>query len=176
MCKRQAYVKLRHSKSCCSAVHFKWQKRWHSTSESSALVDIITWQIHAKNHSYYSATASCNHWMWQFQNNVREFYCYSVFSLSETTYPAFGSLIQKMGFISWISPIKYSTPSFATNLNSTKSFGLSGWVVKSTPASQSPSPVNLSDSWVVNSESEVSESVLYSFVTHVWTFFLGLGP
>ena len=80
-----------------------------------------------------------------------------------------------MGFISWISPIKYSTFSFVANFSSTKSFGLSGWVMKSTPSSQSPSPVNLSDSWVVKSESDVSESVLYSFVTHVRTFFLGLG-
>lgn len=80
-----------------------------------------------------------------------------------------------MGFISRINPINYSTSSFVTNFSSTKSFGLSGWVVKSTPSSQSPTPVNLSDSWVVNSESEVSESVLYSVATHVWTFFLGLG-
>ena len=80
-----------------------------------------------------------------------------------------------MGFVSWISPIKYSTSSFVANFSSTKSFGLSGWVVKSTPSSQSPPSVNLSDSWVANSQSEVSESVFYSFVTHAWTFFLGLG-
>ena len=43
-----------------------------------------------------------------------------------------------MGFISWISPIKYSTSSFVANFSSTKSFGLSGWVVKSTPSSKSP--------------------------------------
>ena len=81
-----------------------------------------------------------------------------------------------MGFVSWISPIKYSTSSFVANFSSTRSFGLNGWVVKSKPSSQLSPPVNWSDSWVVNSELEMSESLLYSFVKHAWTFFLGLGP
>jgi hypothetical protein len=149
----QAYVKLRHYKVLLFYSSPQMAETLALNFRDINLVSIITWEVHAKNRSDYSTIASCNHWMWLFQNNVRKIYCCSVFSLSETKCPTFGSLIQKMGFISWISPIKYSTSSFVANFSITKSFGLSGWVVKSTPSSQCPSPVNLSDSWVVNSES-----------------------
>ena len=44
-----------------------------------------------------------------------------------------------------------------------------------TTTTQSPSSVNTPISWVVISESDMSESVLYSFETHVLTLFLRFG-
>lgn len=35
--------------------------------------------------------------------------------------------------------------------------------------------INSSVSWVVKSESDISEFILYNFVTPIWTFFIRLG-
>ena len=71
------------------------QKCLHSTSDSSALVNITSWQVNARNHSPYSMTASWNCWMWQLQNIVSEICYCSIFSLWETKCPTCELLIQK---------------------------------------------------------------------------------
>ena len=47
--------------------------------------------------------------------------------------------------------------------------------MQSTPSSQLSSSVNSPISWVVKSESDMAESVVYSSVIHALTFFLRLG-
>jgi len=44
-------------------VHLKWHKHLHSSLETLALVNAVTWEVHAKNHSDSSTTTSFKPWM-----------------------------------------------------------------------------------------------------------------
>jgi hypothetical protein len=128
--------------------------------QPSPLVNTVTWQSHAKNHSDSSTTTSWIHWMWWLQNNVSGLCYCSVCRLWETKHPTCGSLPQKYGVtttwpISWSSQTQYVTAFFVANFSSTKSCGSSEWQKRSTSSSQSSHAVNSSVSWVVKSESHM---------------------
>ena len=60
----QANVKLQQYKVLFDSSPQMAEMFLHSTSETSSLVNTVTWQVHAKNHSKYSTIASWNQWMW----------------------------------------------------------------------------------------------------------------